>query len=152
MNTHGEMGLSKADMEAVQHVCARYDHRADALIEILHDIQQTQQCVSDEAARIIAANLNISRAEIQGVRSFYADFSTAPRTPDRIRLCRAEACQAVGADQLAAELDRAGTPHEAVYCLGNCALGPAALIGDRLVGRATPDRLAKIKAEGRQDD
>tara|TARA_R110002072_G_scaffold184943_8_gene341622 strand:+ start:1451 stop:1909 length:459 start_codon:yes stop_codon:yes gene_type:complete len=152
MNTRGEMGLSKADKEAVQQVCARYDHRADALIEILHDVQQAQQCVSDEAARIIAANLNISRAEIQGVRSFYADFSTAPRAPDRIRLCRAEACQAVGADQLAAELDRTGTPHEAVYCLGNCALGPAALIGERLIGRATPERLAAIKAGGCQDD
>ena len=154
MFTHGEMGLSKTDGEIVEQVCARYDHRADALIEILHDVQRTQNCVDDEAARTIAARLNISRAEIQGVRSFYADFSTTPRAPQRIRLCRAEACQAVGADRLAEELDRAGTPHEAVYCLGNCALGPAALIGERLIGRATPDRLAAASASatGGHDD
>ncbi len=150
--THGETGVSKKDRETVEQVCAWYGHRADALIEILHDVQRAHACVSDEAARTIAASLNISRAEIQGVRSFYADFSTAPRAERRIRLCRAEACQAVGADQLAAELDRAGTPHEAVYCLGNCALGPAALIGERLVGRATPDRLAAASAGSGDDD
>lgn len=142
--------MPKADIETAEQVCARHSHRADALIEILHDIQTLHGCVSDEAARVIAGELNISRAEIQGVRSFYADFTTEPRDANRLRLCRAEACQAVGADRLAAELDRQGIAHEAVYCLGNCALGPAALIGDRLIGRASADWLtaALTKASG----
>jgi NADH:ubiquinone oxidoreductase subunit E len=140
------------DRETVERICAAHDHRADALIEILHDIQTVHHCISDEAARIVAASLNLSRAEIQGVRSFYADFSTTPRDPDRVRLCRAEACQSVGADRLAAELDEAGIAHEPVYCLGNCALGPAALLGERLIGRATADKLATANAETSNHD
>lgn len=144
--------MSQADIETAKQVCARHDDRPDALIEILHDVQAVQHCVSDDAARTIARQLNISRAEIQGVRSFYADFSTERRDPARLRLCRAEACQSVGADALAAELDRAGIAHDAVYCLGNCALGPAALIGDRLIGRASPAKLGAAIAEAGTDD
>ena len=144
--------MTQADIETAEQVCARHDHRADALIEILHDVQAQRTCVSDEAARIIASNLNISRAEIQGVRSFYADFTTEPCDPNRLRLCRAEACQSVGVSQLADELDRAGIAHEAVYCLGNCALGPAALVGDRLLGRATVDTLAAALAKASSHD
>ncbi len=144
--------MTQADVETAEQVCARHDHRADALIEILHDVQALRSCVSDEAARVIASKLNLSRAEIQGVRSFYADFTTQPRDPNHLRLCRAEACQSVGADRLAAELDRAGIAHEAVYCLGNCALGPAALVGDRLIGRATVDSLAAALAKASSHD
>tara|TARA_R110002095_G_scaffold36230_4_gene33941 strand:+ start:747 stop:1232 length:486 start_codon:yes stop_codon:yes gene_type:complete len=147
-----ENGLTQADIETAQQVCARHDHRADALIEILHDVQALRSCVSDAAARAIASDLNISRAEVQGVRSFYADFTTEPRDPNRLRLCRAEACQSVGADRLAAELDSAGIAHEAVYCLGNCALGPAGLVGDRLIGRATVKRLAAALAKASAHD
>jgi NADH:ubiquinone oxidoreductase subunit E len=144
--------LTRADIETAEQVCARFDNRADALIEILHELQAGQNCVSDAAARIIADKLNISRAEIQGVRSFYADFTTEGRDPNRLRLCRAEACQSVGADQLAAALDRAGIAHEAVYCLGNCALGPAALVGERLIGRATSGKLGAALAKAHSDD
>lgn len=144
--------MPQADIETAKQVCARHDHRADALIEILHDVQSRHRCVSDDAARVIAHELNISRAEIQGVRSFYADFTTEPRDPNRLRLCRAEACQSVGADGLAAALDKAGIAHEAVYCLGNCALGPAALIGDRLIGRASVDVLAAAMTKAHSDD
>lgn len=144
--------MPQSDIEAAQQVCAKHGHRADALIEILHDVQALRSCVSDEAARVIATDLNISRAEIQGVRSFYADFNTEPQAPNRLRLCRAEACQSVGADRLAAELERAGIAHEAVYCLGNCALGPAALVGEHLIGRATQDRLAAALAKACSHD
>ncbi|WP_417482397.1 NAD(P)H-dependent oxidoreductase subunit E [Maricaulis sp.] len=144
--------MSQTDSETVERICAAHGHRADALIEILHDIQNAQHCVSDEAARIVAASLNLSRAEIQGVRSFYADFSTEPRDPNRIRLCRAEACQSVGADRLAAALDAKGMAHQPVYCLGNCALGPAALVGDTLIGRATAERIDAVHAGMHRDD
>lgn len=144
--------MTQPEVETAQQICARHDHRADALIEILHDVQAGQNCVSDEAARIIAHGLNISRAEIQGVRSFYADFTTEPRDANRLRLCRAEACQSVGANRLAEELDRAGIAHEAVYCLGNCALGPAAMIGERLIGRATVDGLTAALSKAGRDD
>ena len=140
------------DTELATEICAKYDHRADALLEILLDIQERQTCVSDDAARTVAQALNISRAEVQGVRSFYADLSTEPRDPGRLRLCRAEACQALGADRLAAELGGAGLAHDAIYCLGNCALGPAALIGDRLIGRASMARLIAARAERSKND
>ncbi len=107
---------------------------------------------TDATATEIADALNITRAELHGVISFYQDFREAPAGRHVVKIGRAEACQAVGADRLAAELDHAGTPHAAVYCLGNCALGPAALIGEQLIGRATPDRLAAVQAEVRQDD
>lgn len=140
------------DTELAAEICAKYDHRADALLEILLDIQECQNCVSDTAARAIAQALNISRAEVQGVRSFYADLSIEPRDPDRLRLCRAEACQALGADRLAAELDQAGLAHEPIYCLGNCALGPAAMIGERLIGRASVARLMPARPEPADHD
>lgn len=134
-------------------LCARHGGRADALIEVLLDLQLAKGCVSDADVAAVAHALNLSRAEVHGVRSFYTDLTAEPVARRRIRLCRAEACQSVGAERLRAALEaRLGTTIdkadpgaalglETVYCLGNCALGPAAMVGDRLVGRATVDRV-----------
>lgn len=96
---------------------------------------------------LIATALNLSRADVHGVISFYHDFRAEPAGRHVIRLCRAEACQTMGSDRLAAELERAlgivtgGTTAdgrvtlEATYCLGNCALSPAAMIDGKLHGR-----------------
>ncbi|MDQ0316000.1 NAD(P)H-dependent oxidoreductase subunit E [Amorphus orientalis] len=146
---------------AVADVCAAHGDRPDALIEMLHAIQARLGHVPPQAEPLIAARLNRSRAEIHGVVSFYHDFHTAPAGRRVIKLCRAEACQAVGCEDLANHLHRAHrlgsgatTPDAAVtvedaYCLGNCALGPAALVDGELQGRVTAERLDRWIAEAR---
>lgn len=133
--------MARDELDAAERSCERHNRKPDALIEILHDVQHACGCVSDDAVRVIAQELNLSRAEVHGVRSYYSDFSDTPRAA-KLKLCRAEACQSVGSEALAAELERRGIATETVYCLGNCALGPAAMIADRLIGRADADRLA----------
>lgn len=124
------------DIDVVAKICAHHKHQPAALLEILHDTQAHFGCVSDEAARQVAQELNISRADIHGVRSFYGDFTRHADKP-KLKLCRAEACQAVGSEALAKMLSDKGIESETIYCLGNCALGPAAMIGERLIGRAS---------------
>ncbi|WP_300556398.1 NAD(P)H-dependent oxidoreductase subunit E [Maricaulis sp.] len=137
--------------DGIAEICTHHRDEPSALIEILHDVQARFGHVSDEAAREIAARLNITRADIHGVRSFYHDFTTVPTEPVRIKLCRAEACQAVGSEQLATALEARGIETETVYCLGNCALGPAAMIQQRLIGRASVDSLERARAEALDD-
>jgi formate dehydrogenase subunit gamma len=143
------MTAKAADVDAI---CAKYGNRPEALIEILHDVQTAEGFVSDEAMRAVAGALNISRADVYGTLTFYDDFRLDPPQGPRVRLCRAEACQSVGADALAAACDANGIAHGHVYCLGNCALGPAAMVEDRLIGRADADKIASAvrhaKGEG----
>jgi formate dehydrogenase subunit gamma len=120
---------------------------AAPLLPILHALQSEYGYVDRDLVPDIAGALNISQAEVRGVLSFYHDFRSAPAGHKILRLCRAEACQARGCEAIAAHLaDRHGlrpgetTPDgsvtlENVYCLGNCALGPAALLDDELIGR-----------------
>ena len=128
-------------------ICAEYGNRPEALIEILHQLQARRGSISENDQRDIASALNLSRAEVHGVVSFYHDFHTKPVGRVTIKVCRAEACQSLGANQLIADLvarlgismgetNPAGVAVEAVYCLGNCALAPAAMVGANLVGRA----------------
>lgn len=134
--------------------CRAHGDRPDALLEILHDVQAKAGFLSDGALRTIAFALNITRAEIHGVASFYHDYKRSKPARQTIKLCRAEACQAVGADDLIAKaetafgtkLDAGGTDValEATYCLGNCALGPAAMIDNQLYGRVDVKRLKKL--------
>ncbi|MEC9249568.1 MAG: NAD(P)H-dependent oxidoreductase subunit E [Pseudomonadota bacterium] len=134
------------EIDVVAKICAHHNHDPAALLEILHDTQERFGCVSDDATRQIAEHLNLSRADIHGVRSFYNDFTRQDDKP-RLKLCRAEACQAVGSERLAAQLEDRGIRTETIFCLGNCALGPAAMIGDRLIGRASADLLAAELAD-----
>lgn len=144
---------------AARRICAAYGDRPDALLEILNAMQEEKGWLSDEALRTIADALNISRAEIHGVVSFYHDYHREPPALHMIKLCRAEACQAVGSEELAAHTEsklkiRTGEKTtdgaialEAVYCLGNCALGPAAMIDGDLMARMTPEKIdAHIEA------
>jgi formate dehydrogenase subunit gamma len=109
----------------------------------------------------IAHALNLSRAEVHGVISFYHDFRAAPPGRHVLRVCRAEACQAMGAERLARAVQgRLGiewhgtTPDgsvtlEPVYCLGNCACAPAAMLDGRVHGRLTQERVAALVDEVR---
>lgn len=126
-------------------ICARYGNDPALLIEILHDVQEAVGFVPEAALPAIANSLNIARAEVHGVVSFYHDFRSAPAEGAVVKLCQAEACQAMGANALAAGLrDVPGLTVQPVYCLGNCALAPAAMIGNRLVGRVTAAELAQF--------
>jgi len=142
--------------EAIDAAIARHRDRPGPLLVVLHDIQAALGYVPPEAVPRIAAALRLSRAEVHGVISFYHYFRERPPGARTIRLCRAEACQAVHGDSLARHAEQrlgigfgettADGRHtlEAVYCLGNCACGPSLLIGEELHGRVTPERFDEL--------
>jgi formate dehydrogenase subunit gamma len=123
-----------------------------ALLPILHALQDRYGHVPKQAVPMVAKALNLSRAEVHGVITYYHHFRDHPGGRHTVRLCRAEACQAVGADELAAHVtaslgcDFHGTTAdgavslEAAYCLGQCATGPSMLIDDEIHARLTPER------------
>ncbi|EKV32637.1 NAD-dependent formate dehydrogenase gamma subunit [Caenispirillum salinarum AK4] len=139
------------------------DHRSlrGALLPILHALQEHFGCIDDAAVPLVAAELNLSRAEVHGVVSFYHDFRRTRPGRHVVKVCRAEACQSMGAERLLDHARRrlSAAPGEttadgaftleAVYCLGNCALSPAVMIDDRLHGRVTP---ARFDALTRQEE
>ncbi|HTH27998.1 MAG TPA: NAD(P)H-dependent oxidoreductase subunit E, partial [Sphingobium sp.] len=105
------------------------------LLPLLHAVQDEAGYIDDAAVPAIADALNLSRAEVIGVISFYHDFRREPPPAKVVKLCRAEACQARGADALAGKLEAAfpDVAFEPAYCLGLCATGPSALVDDRPV-------------------
>jgi formate dehydrogenase subunit gamma len=133
---------------------------AGALVPILHALQDAFGYVDRAAIALIAEALNISKAEVHGVVTFYHDFLESPPQGPVLKLCRAESCQAMGCEELVAHLrQRYGlTPDESggsgqteiktVYCLGNCALSPAGLIDGRPVGRLTSAKLDALIGGG----
>ena len=128
------------------------------MLPILHDVQAAFGCVSGEAEARIALALNLSRAEVHGVVSFYHDFREQADARPRVQICRAEACQARGVEALIAAAEQAAGDRvrlEAVYCLGLCAVGPAARVftggvtgggGDGLHARLDAAALARLIA------
>lgn len=140
-------------------ICADHGNAPDALLEILHALQAEVGFLKDGALRTIADCLNISRADVHGVASFYHDYLREKAADVRIKICRAEACQAMGVNDLISEAETAfgtklddhagnnGVALEAAYCLGNCALGPAAMIGDDLYGRVTLEKLKALASQ-----
>ncbi len=142
-------------------ICVRHGNRPDTLIEILHELQDAIGYVPKETLPVIAEALNLSRAEVYGVLSFYHDFHTAPKGKHTIALCRAEACQSVGCEALARHAEQklgvkfgettadGAFTLKPVYCLGNCALAPAMMLDGRLYGRLDADKFdaAVKKAE-----
>lgn len=117
------------------------------LMPVLHEVVEQFGFVAREDVETIATVLNLSVAEVHGVVSFYHDFRTEPPAAHTVVLCRGEACQAVGAESLydatRARAGRLGDDVEvaAVFCLGNCALGPSGTLDGRLHGRLSDDRL-----------
>ncbi len=157
--------LRTEERTAVRDACARLKHLPGALLPILHAVQEAIGFVPSEAVQVIASELNLSRAEVHGVVTFYHYFRTRRGGRHVVHLCRAEACQALGAAALethakaslgidfhATSADGAVTL-EPVYCLGNCALGPSLMIDDELKGRVSAQRfdelMASLRAERR---
>ena len=150
---------SAPDLGAIQEVIEAYTHLEGPLLPILHAMMEAFDHVPEDAVQPIADALNIGRAEVHGVISFYHDFRTLPAGRHIVKICRAEACQALGANGLAdAVLTKLGiswhgtTPNgavtiEPVYCLGLCANGPAAMIGDKVVGALDEAKLEGVISE-----
>jgi formate dehydrogenase subunit gamma len=140
----------------VREIAATHRAQRGALLPILHAVQEALGCVPPEAIPVLADELNLSRADVHGVVTFYHDFRSQPAGRTTVRVCRAEACQAVGAGRLVDHLrDRYGmslgdtryddsVTVEQVFCLGNCALGPAVQVNGRLHGRVDEVRLSSI--------
>lgn len=141
-------------------------HRADrgALLPILHDLQAEFGYVDPSAVPILADELNLSRAEVHGVISFYHDFREHPAAGTLVRICRAEACKAAGADDLVEHAkrtlntevgrtapDRSATL-EQVFCFGNCALGPTVEVNGRVSGRVDAQRFDALMANASPND
>ena len=139
--------------ERVAEILNRHRGMEGALLPILHAIQEEFGHVPQEALPIIAQDLNLSRAEVHGVMSFYHDFRENPAGNHVLKLCRAESCQSMGADRVAAHAQKAlgiewhettkdgHVTLEPVFCLGLCACGPAALLDGKLVGRVDEARI-----------
>ncbi|MER5442278.1 NAD(P)H-dependent oxidoreductase subunit E [Streptomyces sp. NPDC002790] len=132
-------------------------HRGErgALLPVLHAVQAELGCVPQEAIPVLADEFNLSRADVHGVVTFYHDFRREPAGRSAVRICRAEACQALGADRLLSHVRESGltlgdtsadggVTVEQVFCLGNCALGPSVEANGGLHGRVTPARLGAI--------
>jgi formate dehydrogenase subunit gamma len=147
------------DEHEAKSIIGRHRGREGALLPILHDLQAMFGCVAPAAIRLVADALNLSRAEVHGVVSFYHDFREQPAGRHVLKLCRAEACQAMGGEALARQaLDRFGLDWgdttadgrltvEAVYCLGLCACAPSALLDGEPIGRLTPQSLDDIATD-----
>lgn len=120
---------------------------AGGLLPILHEVQHAFGCVDAAAEAAIAKVLNLSRAEVHGVVSFYPDFTATTDRRPCVQLCSAEACQARGGDAvIAAASAAAGDRVEirTVFCLGLCSQGPAARIGNAVHARQTPETVATL--------
>jgi formate dehydrogenase subunit gamma len=151
-------GISDAQVQIVDALVARLAARPGPLLPLLHAVQDELGYIPREAVARIAEALNLSRAEVHGVVSFYHYFRQHAPGRHVLRLCRAEACQAMGCELTEAHarnqlgIDYEGTTAdgqftlEAAYCLGNCAAGPSLMIDDRLFGRVTPQRLDALLA------
>jgi formate dehydrogenase subunit gamma len=154
-----ESALTPEQHAAILRIVDRDRARPGNLIEILHAVQDEIGFVPASAVPLIATELNLSRAEVHGVVTFYHHFRHAPPGRHTVQLCQAESCQSMGADALAAHAKvRLGidfkqtTPDgrftlEPVYCLGNCACSPALMIDGELHGRVTAQRFDEIVAD-----
>jgi formate dehydrogenase subunit gamma len=126
-------------------ILTRHAGRDGALLPILHDVQDQFGCVPPEAVPPIAEALNLSRAEVHGTISFYHDFRREPAIKPVIKLCRAEACQARGVERLAPLFENDPSIEvETVYCLGLCASGPSAMVGDEVHARLDEEKARRL--------
>jgi formate dehydrogenase subunit gamma len=147
------------DAAAARAIIAEKRAMPGALLPILHALQEEFGYIDREAEPLIADILNLSRAEVHGVATFYHDFRHQPAGRQRLKLCRAESCQARGSDALAARAEaRLGVSFgetsadgrvtlEPVYCLGLCSVSPSAMLDGKIVARLDEKKLDTLLAE-----
>ena len=137
-------------------IIRRHGGREGAMLPILHDLQEAFGCISPAAVRLVAHELNLTRAEVHGVVSFYHDFREQPAGQHVLKICRAEACQSMNGEAFAQkvldrfDLDWGGTTPdgritvEATYCLGLCACAPSAMLDGEPMARLAPETIDEI--------
>jgi len=140
-------------------IIARFDSRSEMLVQVLHAFIEQFAWISEDAIRQLADELNLSRAEVHGVVSYYEDFRTSPPGKRIVKICQAEACQAMGSRKLSAHAEKSlgvamhgsntDITLEAVYCLGNCACSPAVMIDGKTYGRVSEQRFDDLVATTR---
>ena len=148
------MTVNGYDKEATSRIVEEFGARPEMLVQVLVRYVERFGWVPEEAVRQLAEELNLSRAEVHGVVSFYHDFRTTPPGKHVIKICQAESCQAMGSRELTQHAcDSLGQGmHEAtddvslepVYCLGVCACSPAVMIDDRTYGRVSSERFDEL--------
>jgi formate dehydrogenase subunit gamma len=148
--------LADDEIAAIERAIERHKAERGALLPLLHSIQQAIGYVPDAAVPLIASALNVTRAEVHGVITFYHDYRRAPAGRHVVKLCRSEACQARGGAAIeAAAAERLGVAMgetradgrvtlEPVYCLGLCAIGPNALVDGRPVAGLDTEALDRL--------
>ncbi len=144
---------TKYDKAIASELIQQFGARPEMLVQVLHAFVKRYGFISKEAIRQIAAELNLSRAEVHGVVSFYHDFRTEAPGEHILKICQAESCQAMGSRELTSHAESTlgvamhGTTSdgnvtlEPVYCLGNCACSPAVMVDDKVYGRVDTEKL-----------
>ena len=144
---------TKYDSAIASEIIAGFGARPEMLVQILVAFIERYSYISEEAIRQLAKELNLSRADVHGVVSYYHDFRTEPPGRHVVKICQAEACQAMGSRELTAHAeqslgitlnqtsDNGELTLEPVYCLGNCACSPAVMIDEQLYGRVDANKL-----------
>jgi formate dehydrogenase subunit gamma len=150
------------DADKAREIVVAQSDMPGAMLPILHALQEAFGYIDEKAEPIIADVLNVTRAEVHGVVSFYHDFRRKPAGAHVLRLCRAEACQSVGGEALATRAEAVlgvasgettgdgKVTLEAVYCLGLCAVAPSAMLDGRVVGHLDDQRLDALIDEARR--
>ena len=146
------------DKTIASEIIASFGARPEMLVQILHAFIERYSFISEEAIRQLADELNLSRADVHGVVSFYHDFRTTPPGKRIVRICQAESCQAMGSRELTEHARQklgidlhettadGETTLEAVYCLGNCACSPAVMIDETVHGRVDAEKFDRLLA------
>ena len=144
------------DKQAASKIIEEFDSRPEMLVQILHAFLDRFGWISDEAIRQLASELNLSRADVHGVVSYYHDFRTSPPGKHVVKICEAEACQSMGSRELSKHAQESlglgmhesndDVTLEPVYCLGNCACSPAIMVDGKTFGRVNADRFDEIVA------
>lgn len=144
---------TKYDPQIGAEIIASFGAKPEMLVQILRGICDRYTYISDVAMRQVADALNLSRAEVHGVVSFYHDFRKAPAGRKVVKICQAESCQAMGSRELTAHAERTlgvglnettadgEVTIEPVWCLGNCACSPAVMVDERVYGRVDAAKL-----------
>ena len=156
--------MSKSNSDVIIAAISNNKDKPGALLPILHGIQDHLGYIPPDAVPLIASELNLSRAEVHGVVTFYHYFRQTPPGSHTLHICQAESCQAMGSVELTEYAKKTlgvdfhqttadqSISLEPIYCLGNCACSPAVLIDDDVYGRVTPERLAQLLDEVRTAD
>ena len=144
------------DKQAASKIIEGFENRPEMLVQILHAFLDRFGWISDEAIRQLASELNLSRADVHGVVSYYHDFRTSPPGKHVVKICEAEACQSMGSRELSEHAQESlglgmhesndDVTLEPVYCLGNCACSPAIMVDGKTFGRVNADRFDEIVA------